>query len=110
MSILTKIAKKEISSEIVWQSDQIIVIQDIAPIAPIHLLILPVKCYQNLQSIPDDELEIIAQIASVARHLATKLKVEDGYRLVTNSGKDAGQTEEHLHFHFLAGKELGSMG
>ncbi len=110
MSILTKIAAKSVPANIVLETESLIVIRDIAPVAPIHLLILPKKPYRDLQSIPHGELQIVTEIAAAARHLAKEFDVQSGYRLLTNNGQDAGQSEDHLHFHFLAGRKLGSLG
>lgn len=110
MSILTKIAAKETATKFVLETDALVVFPDIDPIAPIHLLILPKKHYRDLQSIPDDEIDIVMSIVKAARQLALKYNVENQYRLLTNVGLKAGQSQFHLHFHFLAGRQLGTMG
>lgn len=110
MSIFKSIIAREVPSDIVWESDCAVAIRDIHPIAPIHLLIIPKKDYPDLQSIPTNELDIIAHIVSAAQHLASEYGVSDGYRLITNVGASAGQSVFHLHFHMLGGRELGSMG
>lgn len=110
MSIFQKIISREAPGDIVWESERAVAIRDIHPLTPIHLLIIPKKEYPDLQSIPADELDIIAHIVSAAQNMASKFGVSDGYRLTTNVGASAGQSIVHLHFHLLAGRELGSMG
>ncbi len=106
-TIFAKIIEKKIPAEIVWENDHLIVIKDIHPQAPVHLLIIPKEPFLNLQSLPEDKLYLLQEVAKAAQILAKEMKIEKGYRLVTNNGKEAGQTIFHLHFHLLGG---GSMG
>lgn len=108
-TIFTKIIKKEIPSEIVFENDRILAIKDIYPKAPVHLLIMPKKEYKTLQDVPQSDLQIIAEIVGVAKQLAEEFGVQDNYRFLTNIGEEAGQSIFHLHFHLIGGKTLGSM-
>lgn len=109
-TIFSKIIRKEIPAEIVLENDKLIVIRDIHPAAPVHLLIIPKKGYKDLQSVPPNELSILEDIAHAAQKLAKKFMIQDGYRLIMNNGASAGQTIFHLHFHLLGGRALGALG
>ena len=94
----------------VFENEHILAIEDIHPIAPIHILIMPKKAIADLQSLMSEDLHLIAEIVQVAQMLARQLGIEEGYRLLTNHGSMAGQTIFHLHFHLIGGRHLGSMG
>ena len=94
----------------VFENEHILAIEDIHPIAPIHILIMPKKEIADLQSLMSEDLHLIAEIVQVAQMLARQLGIEEGYRLLTNHGSMAGQTIFHLHFHLIGGRHLGSMG
>jgi histidine triad (HIT) family protein len=106
-TIFGKIIRGEASAKKVFENDRIIVIHDINPSAPVHLLIIPKKEIPNLQSIAEDDLPLMAEVIDVATKMAKKFGVEEGYRLLTNNGSDAGQQVFHLHFHLIGGKKLG---
>lgn len=107
-TIFEKIIDGEISSKKVFENKKFIAIEDIAPKAPFHFLIIPKKKYKDLQSIPVNELTLVTEIATIAQKLASEHKIES-YRLLTNIGEDAGQTIFHLHFHLIGGSKLGQM-
>jgi histidine triad (HIT) family protein len=103
--IFCKIINKEIKSEIVYEDDIVVVFKDINPQAPVHLLIVPKKHIQSGNEIDVADKEIIGHIFIVAKEIAKKFNVDkDGYRVVVNTGKNAGQAVLHIHFHFLAGR------
>jgi histidine triad (HIT) family protein len=105
--IFCKIINKEIKSEIVYEDDDIIVFKDINPQAPIHLLMVPKKHIQSVNDLEVLDKEVIGHIFVVAKEIAKKFNVEkDGYRIVVNTGRNAGQAVFHTHFHFLAGREF----
>lgn len=106
-TIFEKIIDGDLPSVKVFENERLLAIKDICPKAPVHLLIMPKKKYTNLQSVPKEELAILAELALVAQDLARQLEIEDNYRFLTNNGKGAGQTVEYLHFHLIGGKELG---
>lgn len=110
-TIFEQIINKELPAEILFENDSVIAIQDIHPIAPIHILIISKQKYRDFQSIPPHDMPaILGEIGIVAQLLAKKFSIESGYRLVTNIGTSSGQTIYHLHFHLLGGKQLGHMG
>lgn len=105
--LFCKIAKKEIPAEVVYEDDNIIVIKDINPQAPIHVLIIPKEHYESILTVPAGN-NIISEMHIVANRLALKFGIADsGFRLVNNCGEDGGQTVDHIHYHLLGGRSLG---
>lgn len=105
-TLFARIIKGELPCEKVFENERILAIKDIHPIAPVHLLIIPKKEIVNLQSVSEEDLFLIGEIVKVAQQLAEEFDIVDGYRLLTNSGSEAGQTVMHLHFHLIGGKRL----
>lgn len=105
--IFCKIIKGEIPSEKVYEDDKIFVFKDINPEAPVHLLIIPKKHIESVNALDESDGELIGYIFNVAKKVAKQFQIsEDGYRIVTNCGKDGGQTVYHIHFHLLGGRSL----
>lgn len=104
--IFCKIIGKEIPASIIKETDDIIVIKDIAPKTPIHYLIIPKKHIVDLQSLEGVDKELACNMLFMAHELAKDLPGSKAFRLVSNNGHDAGQRVFHIHFHFLAGREL----
>lgn len=105
--IFCKIVNKEAPSEIVYQDEKILAFKDTEPKAPVHLLIIPKKHIPSIGYLRKDNKELIGELCLVARKLAREYKISvNGYRLIFNVGKDAGQTVDHLHLHLLGGKKL----
>ena len=103
MSIFTSIINREIPADIVFENDRIIAFSDIAPKAPIHLLIVPkVDSYKDVTELAAADPELLAEIIATAQVLASEQSDGD-FRLFFNSGKNAGQTVFHVHAHVLAG-------
>lgn len=106
--LFCKIAKKEIPSEIVYENEDVIAFKDINPEAPVHILVVPKKHIDSLAKVEGEDYELIKKIYEAINKIAEEQNItETGYRVVTNCGKNAGQTVMHLHFHILGGKELG---
>jgi histidine triad (HIT) family protein len=110
MTVFEKIIKGELPSTKHYENQHLIVIEDIHKLAPIHLLIIPKKAYKGLQDVPQEELGILAEIGRAAQLMAEKFDLDDGYRLLTNNGEEAGQTIFHMHFHLLGGRRLMTLG
>lgn len=106
MSVFTKILNKEIRGDIVYENEHVFAIKDINPKAPVHLLIIPKKEIYSLQTIHDQDLHVVPEMIKAVKKLAKDFEIENGYRLVVNNGKGAGQTVFHLHFHLLGGKTM----
>lgn len=109
-TVFGKIIRGELPAEVVFENERIIAIKDIYPVAPVHLLIIPKKEFKNLQSVPKEDMGLIAEIIDVAQELASEFGVAEGYRLLTNNGSEAGQCVFHLHFHLIGGRQLGALG
>jgi histidine triad (HIT) family protein len=107
-SIFTKIIKREIPADIVYEDDTTLAFRDINPQAPVHLLIIPKKHIATINDITEDDRELVGNLYYVAAKLAKEMGfAEDGYRVVMNCGESAGQTVFHIHLHLLAGKPMG---
>lgn len=93
----------------VFENERILAIEDIHPVAPVHILIIPKKPIVNLQAVEKEDLPLIGEIVEVAQKIAEEKGILDGYRLLTNSGADSGQTIFHLHFHLIGGRVLSKL-
>ena len=108
--VFCKINRGEIPSEVIFRNDRCFVIRDIAPKAPVHLLIIPSDHFTYLTGMTLEFTPTAADMLDAARHVAEQEDVtEAGYRLVINQGNNAGQEVPHLHMHLLGGKRLGGM-
>lgn len=99
----------KLPSKKVFENERILAIEDLHPVAPVHILIMPKKEIRNLQAMEPHDYPLLGEIVKVAQQIAEERGVADGYRLITNSGPDAGQTIFHLHFHLIGGDVLGQM-
>ena len=103
--IFCKIVNKEIASNIVYEDDLVVAFRDINPQAPVHILIVPKEHIPTLRDIDEEKKHLISHAYMVAKKIAENEGIaEKGYRIVTNCGKDGGQTVYHLHFHLLGGR------
>jgi len=101
-TIFQKIIDRELSSEILYEDDDIICIKDKFPVMPIHLLLITKKVIPSLQKIEEKDYFLLSKITKKAQDLAKQFNIEDNYRLVTNVGEKSGQSIHHLHFHLLS--------
>ncbi|MEY4899559.1 MAG: hypothetical protein RL294_1370 [Actinomycetota bacterium] len=111
MSIFSAIIARDIPADIVFESETIIAFRDIAPRAPIHLLVVPkTEAYANVVELAADDPALLAELVAVAQDLAREHS--DGeFRLIFNTGANAGQSVFHVHAHLLAGGLTeGSLG
>lgn len=104
--IFCKILTNQIPAKIIAQNDSVFVIQDIAPKAPVHYLIIPKKHICDVQSLDDQDASIASAILLMARDLSHKLSGSQAFRLIMNNGSDVGQSVFHMHCHFLSGKKM----
>ena len=106
--LFCKIVKGEIPSQKVYEDENIYAFKDINPATPIHVLIIPKKHYNNILDVKEQDTMIYADIFSAINKIAEKLGIqEDGFRIISNCGRDSGQEVMHLHFHLLAGCKMG---
>ncbi len=103
-SIFTRILDGEIPAEIVGQTDRVFAIRDIAPQAPVHLLVIPKTAeYRDVAALAAGDPALLAEMISFAKELAGRHTDDGDFRLVFNSGENAGQTVFHVHAHVLGG-------
>jgi histidine triad (HIT) family protein len=108
--IFCRIAAREIPSEIVRESDRVVAFRDTNPQAPTHILLIPKEHIASVAELGDDQGDLLTDIVQAANQLARAEGIaDDGWRLVTNVGPDAGQTVFHLHFHLLGGCSMGRL-
>lgn len=106
--LFCKIIKGEIPSNKVYEDDEILAFHDINPAAPIHILVIPKKHITSLAHLEKEDEKIVGKIYGVINKIAEERGFkQEGYRVIVNCGKNGGQEVMHLHFHILAGKELG---
>ena len=106
--LFCKIIKGEIPSTKVYEDEFVYAFKDINPEAPVHILVVPKKHIESVNAIEEVDENVIGKIFLAIKKIAKEQGIaESGYRVVSNCGKDAGQTVMHLHFHILGGKELG---
>ncbi|MDO7882192.1 histidine triad nucleotide-binding protein [Antiquaquibacter soli] len=102
-SIFSRIVSREIPAEIVYENDAVIAFRDIAPQAPVHLLVVPkTEEYRTVTELAAGDPQLLAQLVAVAQALADE-HADGDYRLIFNTGAGAGQTVFHVHAHVLAG-------
>ena len=106
--IFCKIMNGEIPTTKVYEDELCFAFRDISPLAPTHFLVIPRKHVASAAEIDGEMANVVGHIYEVIAKLAKEMDFAEGFRVVTNCGADAGQTVYHLHFHVLAGKELGS--
>ena len=105
--IFCKIAKKEIPAEIIFEDDLILAFRDINPQAPSHILIIPKEHFSSLNEIPEENKDILSHLLINIKRIAQQIGASGkGYRIVLNTGKNAGQEVQHIHFHLLSGRRM----
>jgi histidine triad (HIT) family protein len=107
MTIFEKIARREIPAEIVYEEEDFLVIRDINPQAPVHVLMFPKKVIPRVGEAMAEDAAILGRMLAASGKIARQLGVyESGYRLVINHGPDGGETVPHLHVHLLGKRKL----
>ena len=104
--LFCKIIAGEIPSAKVYEDDKVFAFRDIAPQAPVHVLIIPKEHIKSAAQIDETNSGVVAHIFEVAAKIAKDEGLEDGFRIVNNCGDSAGQTVKHLHFHLMGGREF----
>ena len=103
--VFCKIVNEEIPSDIIYEDEDVIAFNDLDPQAPIHFLVIPKKHIESIATLEESDSKIISQVFAAIKKIANDKGLDDkGYRVVTNVGKDGGQTVPHLHFHVLGGR------
>ena len=110
-TIFSKIIRKEIPSDIVYEDDQILAFRDIAPQAPVHFLIIPKKLIPTVNDVTPEDEQTLGRLFTVGAKLAKEHGVdESGYRLSVNCNSEGGQEVFHLHMHLMGGRQMRRMG
>jgi len=103
--IFCKIINKEISADILYEDQDLVVFKDIKPKAPIHYLIVPKQHIKSVNDLKEENKDLISNMFLTAKKIADKLGIKDkGYKLIFNVGRGGGQIVDHLHLHILGGR------
>ncbi len=105
-TIFKKIIDKELPANIVHEDDLCLAFHDIAPKAPVHVLVIPKKEIATLDDLADEDQQLVGHLWLTIRDLARKLGLDQGYRVVVNCKEGGGQEVPHLHFHLLGGRQM----
>ena len=105
--IFCKIIAGEIPSDKVYEDEDILAFRDVAPQAPTHVLVVPKSHFATLAEMDASQAELLKKCFVKIPSIAESLGLGNGYRLIVNQGKDAGQTVFHLHIHILGGRDMG---
>lgn len=106
MNVFQKIIAREIPADIVLENEQVIAFRDVNPQAPVHVLVVPKRALVRLADVGPDDREVLGDLLLAAAEAAKKLGLGNGYRVVINSGPDAGETVPHLHVHVLGQRQF----
>lgn len=109
-TIFGKIIAGEIPSERLYEDEQCIVIKDINPLAPVHVLVIPKKPIEKLSDASSEDQALLGHLLLVVGKVVEQLGVADGYRVIINNGVKGGQTVFHLHLHIIAGVTMQESG
>ncbi|MDX2212847.1 MAG: histidine triad nucleotide-binding protein [Oculatellaceae cyanobacterium bins.114] len=103
-SIFTKIIKREIPADIVYEDDLAIAFKDVNPVAPVHILVVPKQPIAKLSDAESEDHRLMGHLLLTVKRVAEQAGLTNGYRVVINTGPEAGQTVFHLHLHILGGR------
>jgi histidine triad (HIT) family protein len=108
--IFCKIIEGTIPSNKVFENEHVIAFHDIAPAAPVHLLVIPKKHIASLNDAKEEDWPLMAEVLKAAQQVAKDAGIAaDGYRLINNCGSNGGQVVHHIHVHVVGGEKLGAM-
>ena len=105
-TIFKRIIDRELPAKIVYEDEHCLAFEDIRPVAPTHLMVIPKREIASVDDVAEADAEVVGHLFVAMRAIAAKLGLGNGYRVVTNCGRDAGQEVMHLHFHMLAGRKF----
>lgn len=108
MTLFDKIINREIPADVIYETDDVLAFRDINPKAPVHVLVIPKRCIDRVANAVESDAELLGKVLLGAAQVARQEGLEDdGYRVVINNGRNAGQTVLHIHAHVLGGRPLG---
>lgn len=105
-TLFARIIDREIPADIIYEDDDCLAFNDISPQAPVHVLVIPKQPIRSIADLDDDDAALAGHLIIVLRNLARQLNLDDGFRVVANTGTDGGQSVDHLHFHLLGKRSL----
>lgn len=109
-TIFSKIIRKEIPADIIYQDELVTAFRDIAPQAPTHILIIPNKIIPTINDVTAEDEQVLGHLFVIAAKIAKEQNIaDDGYRVIVNCNRHGGQEVYHLHMHLVGGKPLGPM-
>lgn len=109
-TIFSKIIRRELPADIVYEDDDILAFRDISPQAPVHILVIPKVAIATVNDIQPGQAELIGNMVLAAQKIACQEGIaEDGYRLVINCNQHGGQVVYHIHLHLMGGHQLGGL-
>ncbi|ABC99737.1 histidine triad (HIT) family protein [Thermostichus sp. MS-CIW-21] len=106
-TVFSKIIRREIPAQIVYEDERAIAFKDIAPQAPVHILVVPKEPIPGIAQAKPEHEALLGHLLLTAQRVAVEAGLSRGYRLVINQGEDGGQTVFHLHIHVLGGRAMG---
>ncbi|HEX8221365.1 MAG TPA: histidine triad nucleotide-binding protein [Chloroflexia bacterium] len=105
--VFCKLAKGQLRADIVYEDNTVLAFKDIHPQAPVHVLVIPREHITALWEVDESHIQVLGRLMLAANYVADRLGVQDtGYRIVINTGTEAGQTVDHVHLHVLGGRKL----
>lgn len=108
--LFCRIVAGELPADVVHETDTVVAFRDVHPQAATHVLLVPREHHPNVAAVAGSRPELLADLVNAAAHVAEAESIaEGGYRLLANTGRDAGQTVFHVHFHLLGGEWLGAL-
>jgi len=105
-TIFSKIIRREVPADIVYEDDLVLAFKDVEPKAPIHILLIPKKPIPQLAAAESQDHALMGHLLLTAKRVAEQVGLNQGYRVVINNGADGGQTVDHLHLHILGGRQM----
>jgi histidine triad (HIT) family protein len=105
-TIFSKIIRREITADIVYEDEQAIAFKDINPQAPTHILVIPKKPIPCLSEATESDRDLLGHLLLIVKQVAEQAGLSNGYRVVINNGADGGQTVDHLHLHILGDRQM----
>ncbi|MDE2107528.1 MAG: histidine triad nucleotide-binding protein [Patescibacteria group bacterium] len=104
--LFCRIIERKIPAQFVFEDEQAVVFKDVNPQAPTHVLVVPKKHIKGLADSSEEDAALLGHLQRVAVKLAAELGIGEGFRVVANNGRGAGQTVDHLHYHLLGGRAM----
>ena len=105
-TIFSKIIRKEIPADIVYEDDLVLAFRDVQPQAPVHILVIPKQPIESIDQATPEDTALLGYLLLTIKRVATQEGLEKGYRVVINTGEDGGQTVFHLHLHLLGRRSM----